>query len=559
MFGIEITLLTGRYTATSFSDRNVAEWPPHPARLFSAMVAGWAENGEDADERQALEWLEALPPPAITFSEAARRRPVTHFVPVNDAGVVSPSMYEKRAERIEEILEDIERALESSAGREDRAVERLHAQLVKQRDVDQQVQAVGNTPPSAAVELLPERRGRQARVFPSVTPAEPVFTFAWEDQPTARVGEALASLLTRVTRLGHSSSLVFCRTTIDPPPATLVPGAGTESLRWVAQGQLAALEELFLGHRGCKPRVLPYTEVRYGSPGVSTAAPIKSNLSGRWIAFEFTDSHRRLRPTSIPVLTKAFRNALFSHAEDPIPEGLSGHTQSGAPSGRPHVAVLGLPYVGHEYADGGVKGVAVLIPYEVDEEARVATLRAIGAWRTGDNGDWVVQLNLGRLGSIRLHQVVGEPETRSVSQDRWSGMLHGRRRELSPSKTWISATPIALPTHPGQLREGTPHALDRAWRKAEEAVAASCIHVGLPEPVDVSVSLTPFLRGSVAADSFPAFIQNGRGGRPVARRLVHAAVRFTEPVEGPLVLGAGRFLGLGLMVPVSDTSEPTDE
>ncbi len=84
MFAIEINFLTGRYVATSHYNRRLPEWPPHPARLFSALVAEWAVE-QDPTERQALEWLEAQPPPSITASDELPRKVVKHFVPVNDA------------------------------------------------------------------------------------------------------------------------------------------------------------------------------------------------------------------------------------------------------------------------------------------------------------------------------------------------------------------------------------------------------------------------------------------------------------------------------------------
>src|ERR1700689_1775422 len=85
MFAITVELLAGRYTATQFNDRNRPEWPPHPARLFSAMVAAWADNDEpDSAERSALRWLEEQDPPFIHSGEEHRRSVVTHFVPVND-------------------------------------------------------------------------------------------------------------------------------------------------------------------------------------------------------------------------------------------------------------------------------------------------------------------------------------------------------------------------------------------------------------------------------------------------------------------------------------------
>jgi CRISPR-associated protein Csb2 len=81
MLVLEIEYLTGVACATSAYDRNSAEWPPHPDRVFSALVCAWAERGKDDDERDALEWLEALDPPAIASPPAGRRRVVDVFVP----------------------------------------------------------------------------------------------------------------------------------------------------------------------------------------------------------------------------------------------------------------------------------------------------------------------------------------------------------------------------------------------------------------------------------------------------------------------------------------------
>ena len=127
-----------------------------------------------------------------------------------------------------------------------------------------------------------------------------------------------------------------------------------------------------------------------------------------------------------------------------------------------------------------------------------------------------------------------------------------------PARRWVSATPIALPTHPGPLGRGTATARAKAWNRAEDAVIASCRHIGLPEPVRVVVSFEPFIRGARPAQRFPAFRQGDRRGGGVPRRQVHASVTFAEPVSGPLVLGAGRYLGLGLMRPV-DTEKQKDD
>src|SRR3954447_3622880 len=85
MFALEIEYLTGRAVASGRDDRDAAEWPPHPGRLFMALVAAFAEHDStDAAERAALRWLECQPPPALWATDAGRREVHTVFVPVND-------------------------------------------------------------------------------------------------------------------------------------------------------------------------------------------------------------------------------------------------------------------------------------------------------------------------------------------------------------------------------------------------------------------------------------------------------------------------------------------
>src|SRR5579863_134591 len=94
MLAIEVHLLTGRYAATEYNDRSRAEWPPHPARFFSALVAALHDRDPiDPVERDALLWLERQPAPAldvdIDIDEQVGLREVHDvFVPVNDVTVL---------------------------------------------------------------------------------------------------------------------------------------------------------------------------------------------------------------------------------------------------------------------------------------------------------------------------------------------------------------------------------------------------------------------------------------------------------------------------------------
>ena len=543
--GIEVNFLTGRFVATCHNDRRQPEWPPHPARLFSALVAAWADADElDSEERAALEWLESLAPPEIAASEAVPRKAVSHFVPVNDASVISRNWYERRASDVTGLATQLHAELAASGGEVTKKAAQVERKLAKARDVEVQVGLTGNTNPASALAMLPDQRGKQGRFFPSVTPDEPRVSFLWDVSAPDEVAKALDRLLRRVTRLGHPSSLVSCRLITSAAGATFEMseiGEGGHDMRAVRHGQLAELERRFSRHRGLKPRSLPYTNVQYRAVTESAQQSEKErkpNTAGQWIVFEFMPGSRSFPATRAVELAIAMRAAVFHHVEDPIPEEISGHLPDGRPTAVPHVAFLPLPYVGYEHADGRLLGLAVSVPGAVSAHARRAVYRAIGNWERADAHDGL-KLTLGAQGVVCLCRQRGPATLISLRPDAWS----------RASCRWVSATPIALPRHPGRLGGGTAVARARAWVAAESSVTLACDHVGLPEPISVEVSLSPLIKGARPTRRFPAFSQNGRAGRPVRRQLLHASVTFEHPVSGPLMLGAGRFLGLGLMRP----------
>ena len=210
-FGIEINFLTGRYVATCHNNRRQPEWPPHPARLFSALVVAWADvDKPDQAEREALEWLEGLGPPAITTPDAIPRRVVSHFVPVNDTTVIGLSLQERRAKKIYDLVDQLRDELARSEGKFTKKAAQIENRLTKEQDVDDQVRNPGNTRSLSAKQMLPDGRVKQERFFPSVTLRENRVTYIWNDSLPDGVGKALNQLLQRIIRLGHSSSLVSC-------------------------------------------------------------------------------------------------------------------------------------------------------------------------------------------------------------------------------------------------------------------------------------------------------------------------------------------------------------
>jgi CRISPR-associated protein Csb2 len=78
-----ILLLTIHFHEGSYYGR--PEWPPSPARLFQALVAG-AASGKNllAEDRAALAWLEQREPPVIAAPVKRDGAGFTNYVPNND-------------------------------------------------------------------------------------------------------------------------------------------------------------------------------------------------------------------------------------------------------------------------------------------------------------------------------------------------------------------------------------------------------------------------------------------------------------------------------------------
>ena len=540
-FGIEVNFLTGRFVATYHNDRQQHEWPPHPARLFSALVDAWADREvPDHSERSALEWLESQKPPDINASEAVPRTTVLHFVPVNDAAIVSKKWHEKRSEQVSDLSSQLNAELSLSNGEITKKSDRLERKLAKAKEIKGQITETGRSNPKDAIAMLPEHRKKQSRFYPSVTPDVPRVVFMWNHSPPDDIAKVLDGLLLRVARLGHSSSIVSCRLVTEGLEATLKAGDEGISLRTVRRGQLTEIERQFTRHKGINPRSLPYTNIRYrptAEISTQTDSIRRPNTAADWIIFEFMPGARSFPASRVVEIATAMRRAIINYAEEPIPEEISGHTPDGRPTSLPHIAFLPLPNVGYEHSDGRLLGLAVSLPNVVGDSTRRVLYRAIGHWES-TKGD-ILELALGTESVVCLRRQRGPATLTSLRPNVW-----GR-----PSRRWISATPVALPRHPGQLSGGTAAKQAKAWKEAESTVSLTCTHVDLPKPISVEVSNSPYANGIRPANWFPVFTQPVKDRRPIRRQLVHTSITFEHPIRGPLMLGAGRFVGMGLMRP----------
>ena len=96
---------------------------------------------------------------------------------------------------------------------------------------------------------------------------------------------------------------------------------------------------------------------------------------------------------------------------------------------------------------------------------------------------------------------------------------------------------MEIPRHVAKHREWNRD----DWKRISAEIGRACSQAHLPVPLEVEASNTPFMIGSPNARTV-------RG--PHRRPIVHARVLFPHAIKGPVVVGAGRHLGYGLMEPV---------
>lgn len=552
--------LTGCCVATDPSSRQRAEWPPHPGRVFMAMAAAWFETGEDEAEGQALRWLEKQSDPELGLPDYfSTRKVVDCYVPVND--VAGPS----------------KAILQSAPG---------------------------------------FTRERKERTFPSVWVGDAPCLLHWPKADPVQVElhrSALDQLCGKVTRIGHSSSLVrmwVADEVVSPQPSeTWVPDDGLADLqaRRVSEGTLELLDRQFNRrgreqHQILSDRITALKAEKKETTGkgsqqrkaeldVQVAAaesqmkevdprdPIRPKL-GLWTGYRRKEAEL---PPSIPhanfdsdlliltqvagprlplastlAVTRALRGAVMAHIGSDIPDWVSGHKPNSEPlrNGNQQMAYIPLPFVGSEYADGHLLGVGLVFPRSIPRAERG---RVLGRFLLNANGEpRDIDLTLGRLGVWMARKRDWMEQRQALQPETWTAHPRG-------ATTWASVTPVVLDRFP----KCDPIKEREAWHEEVSGIiATSCERSGLPVPFEVAVGTTGWHRGSPRAtakrrplrghpempitsatlgDGFPIYPTKGGNG---ARPQLHVCLRFAEPVVGPILLCAGRFLGYGLCKPL---------
>lgn len=491
MLALGVRYLNGWAMATHPANRTRAEWPPHPDRLFMALVAAHHETRdepppqEQLDEEAALSLLERLGAPLIWVSRHDERTPVTTYVPVNDKS--SPINEMGKAHMVSGAL------------------------------------AIG--------------RERKPREFPVAIPEDPVVFFLWPDaQLPDRAVAALDALCAKVTYVGHSASMVQMWRAESQPPAgahadthrLLQPVSGRSTryrLRVPGPGRLQDLRESF----AAAMRPTPALWQGYDEEQPELEEPVSpSTCFATDVVILRAIPGRRLGLDVTVRATHALRETMMSMTPDPVPEWVCGHRPDGRPTEEDHVALVPLPHVGREHADGHLLGLGIVLPRRVPAAERSAWLRLLLYDDLGQAKR--LELRLGRLGSWGLELDQRAERPLALLPETWTAAPPAQ-----PARRWASVTPVVLDRYPKRDCD------------AEEIVSSGCERIGLPRPADVVISSVSMFPGSPHARAFTPLPTRSEGA---PRFHTHVILAFPEPVAGPVLIGAGRYRGYGLCRPL---------
>lgn len=472
---------------------------PSPFRLFQALVAGAGISGPLHERtKSALTWLEGLPDaPIIASPRTVRGQSVSMFMPNNDLDAKGGDV-----RRIAEI--------------------RLATKVWR------------------------------PRLFGANVP----FIFVWRfdsDDTNARVICELADKLYQFGR-GIDMAWAYAEILHDTDLDSLLieydgivsrPAGTNGRVRCPDSGSLESLDRRYRARRFryeggqrvfVKPPAPNYRQLAYECSPARHVFELRST----------TDTEYRvawpLARASLLVLAareaaRARLIATMSSRTSEIDQHFVGRKPDGsnAVPAESRVRIIPIPSVGMHYADRAIRRLLVEVP-------------AACPFRSEDVR-WAFS------GAELFDPETGEMKDVLLSPSADDGML-GHYGVEAGARVFRSVTPVVLPEDTKRRRIEPMRKIDEAKRGLERvleiagaraAVVQALRHAGIHAPVEsIRLQREPFNAAGSRVEPF------AEGTRFEKERLWHVEITFGAPVEGPLLLGDGRFLGLGLMAPVAD-------
>lgn len=482
--------------------------PPAPARLFQALIAGAGLGGPLGQrESNALEWLERREPPVIAAPRMVDAQRVKTFVPNNDFDVVGGDP--RRVGKIRTEKEIAPRLFDSE-------VPCLYSWTF---DADEESERQAAEICSLAERLYQFGRG---------------VDMAWSWGEVLDTDESEGRLSSHAGNLyrpspGGTGNALACP--VSGSLASLEARYASNSERFRTEGRGAAARQLF--SQPPKPRFAQVAydcppsrrlfELREGSPEASFEAwPLARSSS---LVVWLRDGAVARLQEALPEQTSVIERVLV---------GRKANGEDGGPSSS-RVRIVPLPSIGSPDVHRGIRRVLIEIP--------------AGCQIRAEDIHWAFSgLEIGDPETGELLNIVLTPS------DDERMLIHYGADDNNRSRVWRTVTPAVLseaamrrriePTRiAAEAKDGGERAIELA--RASDAVAQAFRHAGVRNSIEaVRLQREPFESKGERVEAFAP------GTRFAKERMWHVEVEFRAPVAGPLVIGDGRFLGLGLMAPL---------
>ena len=412
------------------------------------------------------------------------------------------------------------------------------------------------------------------KVQPRIFDREVPIVYGWElSQDGDEHIDTIAVLASKLYQLGRGVDLAWARSSIIDRPAfedlleaypgpvlrpTPASSAGGRKLACLVKGSLESLEQRYAatlarfswaevgGKRVqifSQPPKPKFEAITYEAPPARSVFDLR-DAKDRFAAQPLTKATAlvdEIRDAAAARLRKAVPNL-----PDSILRALTGRMPAGLPKLAPadRVRIIPLPSIGHEHTSPAIRRLIVEVPGTCPLE-RADVFRAFSGLRIApqtaglepppstDDVEPRFELTPAHKAERMLDLYAVTADTR-----RWSC-------------NWQTVTPVALPVRRRRLeRNGKSHETKEAdERLTEEAAAVRAVrtalrHAGITaSPRHIDVRREPFARRGQHAQTFATATRFSK------HRLWHVDISFDRPRPGPLIIGDGRFLGLGLMQP----------
>lgn len=516
-------LLTVRFHEGRY--HGAGDWPPSPARLFQALVAavgvGETVGGND---RTMLEWVEQLDPPTIAAPPVRSGQRYRTYVPNNDLDAKARTLDAKGglAARVAElrVAKHIQPLLF------DAAIPLLYLWSFDEGEADAQVLT------SMAHRLYQLGRG---------------IDMAWATAELLDTEEARARLATYDGAIHRPGSSIGSSTGSGSGRQLACPTPGSfESLAVRHQRTLGRLRTAKVGreHRTyfSQPPKARFRQVVYDTPPERRLFDLRDLTRDgtpfhRWLLEHAAALVTQARDGAARRLTQAYEDAGEKTRDGALIDRVFGRSRETSEADKAaRLRLVPIPSIGHPNAESSIRGLLLEIP------PNCPLPRGDIAWSFG--GLPVLEDTDSKTGEV-LSEVRLVEATDHRMLDHYG--IGGETSRVA--RTWHTITPVALPEQAARARGEMKNA---AGRIAEEQRAAASLrtalrHAGIDAALTaIRVQREPLHAMGKRAEAFAP------GTRFAKRRLWHVSLTFDDQLSGPLVIGDGRYLGLGLMAPVRE-------